>query len=200
MAATTMRVQADEVIRNTNCSNNAAVQGDPGEQLTLTSRVDRLKRCYFVSTDKITGSQCCYNLRGFDMDCENSTKYKVQDKTYCLKENIAYEMKLESRKTRMCNITILELSSAASGQWKSYHANDDPVDEQGCVVMVTQLGLSGGNLAAVIVSVIGVIALVVVALFLLNRKFSFFNRDNNSAEQPDEEGLNGPRTKGTAKP
>merc|ERR1711879_284432 len=159
---TTVRVQADEVLRNMDCSNNNALQGDPGEQLTLTSTVSRLKRCYFVSRDKSTGSQCCYNLRGYDKDCEDSTHYKVQDKTNCLKENITYEMKLESRNSKTCNITILELSGAAAGQWMSYNAEDKPLNEQGCVVMVTeQLGLSSVNLVAAIVSsVIGAVLLV----------------------------------------
>jgi len=196
---TTVRVEADEVLKNMHCSNNSAVQGDPGQQLTLTSTVKRLKRCYFVSTDKSTGSQCCYNLRGYDMDCEDSTNYKVQDKTDCLKENITYEMKLESRNSKTCNITILDLSGAAAGQWMSYNPNpnaeDKPLNEQGCVVMVTQqLGLSSVNLVTAIVSsVIGAVLLVVV-LFLLNRKFKFFNRDNNSGEQPEQERLSNTRT------
>ena len=189
-----MRVRADEGLRNMDCSNNAAVQGNPGEQLTLTSRVERLKRCYFVSTDKNSGSQCCYNLRGFDMDCDSSTKYKVQDKTYCLKENITYEMKLESRNSKTCNITILNLNGAAAGQWMSYNADDGPLDEQGCVVTVTQLGLSSVNLVTTVVaSVIGVVLLAVV-LFLLNRKFSFFTKGNNSGEQQEQERLSNTRT------
>ena len=196
---TTVRVQSDEVLRNMDCSNNSAVQGDPGQQLTLMSTVKRLKRCYFVSTDKSTGTQCCYNLRGYDMDCEDSTYYKVQDKTYCLKENITYEMKLESRDSKTCNITIMKLSGAAAGQWMSYNPipneEDKPLDEQGCVVMVTQqLELSSVNLVTAIVSsVIGALLLVVV-LFLLNRKFKFFNRDNNSGEQPEQEKLSDTRT------
>jgi len=190
-----MRVRADEGLRNMDCSNNSAVQGNPGDQLTLTSTVARLKRCYFVSTDKDSGSQCCYNLRGFDMDCDNSSKYKAQDKTYCLKENITYEMKLDSRKTRKCNITILNLSDAATGQWKSYNADDEPLDGQGCVVMVTQLGLSSAHIAtAVVGSVIGVVLLVVV-LFLLNRKLNFISKNNNSDGQPEQERLSGTSTK-----
>merc|ERR1712038_1079808 len=135
------------------CSNSNTFEGGSGGQLTLMSRVDRAKRCYFVSTDKESGKQCCYNMKGSDEDCDNSTRYKVQDKTNCLKENMTFEMKLDSRGSRTCNITIIKLSQAARGLWKSYNADDHPIDVQGCSVIVT-----GGEQSSVTVIVLIVLA------------------------------------------
>ena len=153
------------------CTKKNMFQGDPGDQLTLISNVDSLERCHFVSTDS-SGSQRCYHMEGFEKDCDTSTKSTVRDQAQCLEENVTYVMKLDWD-TGTCKMTILQLSDAATGQYKSYNADDEPLDEQGCVVMVTQLGLSGPHIAtAVVGSVIGVVLLVVV-LFLLNQKFNF---------------------------
>ena len=70
-----MRVRAEE----RECSNSTTFEGNLGGQLTLMSRVDRAKRCYFVSTDKESGKQCCYNMIGSEEDCDESTRYKVLD-------------------------------------------------------------------------------------------------------------------------
>merc|ERR1712209_175357 len=148
MLCAAMRVHAEESKGNTDldCSNSNTFEGGSGGQLTLMSRVDRAKRCYFVSTDK---------------ESDNSTRYKVQDKTNCLKENMTFEMKLDSRGTGTCNITIIKLSQAARGKWKSYNADDHPTDEQGCSVIVT-----GEEQLSVTVIVLIVLAVVVCVLIL----------------------------------
>jgi len=163
MVCAAMRVHAEESKGNIDldCSNSNTFEGGSGGQLTLMSRVDRAKRCYFVSTDKESGKQCCYNMKGSDEDCDNSTRYKVQDKTNCLMENMTFEMKLDSRGSRTCNITIIKLSQAARGQWKSYKANDDPIDEHGCSVIVT-----GEEQLSVTVIVLIVFAVVVCVIIL----------------------------------
>jgi len=163
MVCAAMRVHAEESKGNIDldCSNSNTFEGGSGGQLTLMSRVDRAKRCYFVSTDKESGKQCCYNMKGSDEDCDNSTRYKVQDKTNCLKENMTYEMKLDSRGSRTCNITIIKLNQAASGLWKSYNADDHPNDEQGCSVIVT-----GEEQLSVTIIVLIVLAVVVCVIIL----------------------------------
>ena len=130
------------------CSNNIMFQGDSGDQLTLISNVDSLERCHFVSTDS-SGSQRCYHMEGFEKDCDTSTKSTVRDKAQCLEENVTYVMKLDWD-TGTCKMTILKLSDAATGQYKSYNADDEPLDEDGCEVMVTEAVLSGGEIALVI--------------------------------------------------
>ena len=81
MVCAAMRVHAEEIKgnMNLNCSNSNIFEGGSGGQLTLMSRVDRAKRCYFVSTDKESGKQCCYNMIGSEEDCDESTRYKVLD-------------------------------------------------------------------------------------------------------------------------
>merc|ERR1712038_1218234 len=131
------------------CSNSNTFEGGSGGQLTLMSRVDRAKRCYFVSTDKESGKQCCYNMKGSNQDCDS--RYKVQDKANCLKENITYEMKLDSRGSGTCNITIIKLSQSAAGRWKTYNADHKPIDEQGCSVIVTGEQLSVTYIVLIVV-------------------------------------------------
>jgi len=156
-------VMAEEASNVLKCSNNRNFEGKPGYELTLTSDVSRGERCYFIYTDRNGGDQCCYNLKDSHKDCDTSTKYKSQDKTNCLKENSTFEMKLDSRGSGTCNITIIGLSQAASGHWKSYNADHKPTDEdeQGCSVIV-----AGEEQLSVTVIVLIVLAVVVCVIIL----------------------------------
>merc|ERR1711963_1109791 len=159
------------------CSNNIMFQGDSGDQLMLISNVDSAERCHFVSTDS-SGSQCCYHVDGFEKDCDSSSNNTVRDKTKCLEENDTYVMKLDWD-TGTCNITILKLSDAATGQYKSYNADDEPLDEDGsgCAVMVTGTGLSSGEIAGVVFAVIVVVFLVFI---VINRNLKIITHENNN--------------------
>ena len=155
------------------CTKKNMFQGDSGDQLTLISNVDSLERCHFVSTDS-SGSQCCYYVDGFEKDCDSSTKSTVKDKAQC----VAHVMKLDWD-TGTCNITILKLSDAATGQYKSYNADDEPLDEDGsgCAVMVTGTGLSSGEIAGVVFAVIVVVFLVFI---VINRNLKIITHENNN--------------------
>ena len=160
------------------CSNNILVQGDSGDQLTLISNVDSLERCHFVTTDS-SGSQCCYHMDGFERDCDTSTKSIVREKAECLEENDTFVMKLDWD-TGTCNMTILKLSDAAAGQYKSYNADDEPLDEDGCEVMVspvTETKLSGGEIAGVVFAAIVVVLLVFI---VINRKLKIITHENSN--------------------
>jgi len=172
IVSTSKQIQADEAEQQQmECSNNKAVQGVPGGQLTLSSKVDLLERCYFVSTDN-NGGQCCYNRIGYGEDCNTSKKYTVRDKTNCLKENITYEMSLDWEETGTCNITILNLSGAATGQYNSYNADDQPLNEQGCFVTVTE----PGNSVPVIIGVVIVVVVLIIALVAVQIKFKIIKK------------------------
>ena len=159
------------------CTKKNMFQGDPGDQLTLISNVDRLERCHFVSTDS-SGSQCCYHKNGFEKDCDTSTKSRVRDKAQCLEENDTFVMKLDWD-TGTCKMTILKLSDAATGQYKSYNADDEPLDEDGsgCAVMVTGTGLSSEEIAGVVFAVIVVVFLVFI---VINRNLKIITHENNN--------------------
>ena len=172
IVSTSKQVQAEEVEKQEmECSNNKAVQGAPGGQLTLSSYVDALERCYFVSRDE-SGGQCCYNRKGFDKDCDTSSRYTAQDKTNCLKENITYEIKVDWEESGTCNITIFKLSGAATGQYKSYNADDQPLNEQGCFVTVTEQG----NSVPLIIGVVIVVAVLIIALVVVQIKFKIIKK------------------------
>ena len=94
----------------------------------------------------------------------------------CLEDNVAHVMKLDWD-TGTCNITFLKLSDVATGQYKSYNADDEPLDEDGCEVMVTEAGLSGGEIAGVIFAVTALVLIVV--FIMINRKFKIINHEDN---------------------
>merc|ERR1712012_308554 len=172
IVSTSKQVQAEKVEKQEmECSNNKAVQGVPGGQLTLSSKVDLLERCYFVATDN-NGGQCCYNRIGYGEDCDSSEMYTVRDKTNCLKENITYEINLDWEETGTCNITILNLSGAATGQYKSYNADDQPLNEHGCFVTVTEQG----NSVLLIIGVVMVVAVLIIALVVVQIKFKIIKK------------------------
>ena len=172
IVSTSKQVHAEEAEKQEmECSNNKAVQGVPGGQLTLSSKVDLLERCYFVSTDN-KGGQCCYNRIGYDEDCDSSEMYTVRDKTNCLKQNVTYEINLDWEDTGTCNITILKLSGAASGQYNSYNADDQPLNEQGCFVTWTEQG----NSVPLIIGVTLAVAVLIIALVVVLIKFKIIKK------------------------
>jgi len=187
--STSKQIQADEAEQQKmECSNNKAVQGEPGGQLTLSSKVDLLERCYFVSTDN-NGGQCCYNRIGYGEDCDSSEMYTVRDKTDCLLENITYEINLDWEETGTCNITILKLSGAATGQYNSYNADDQPLNEHGCFVTVTEQG----NSVLFIIGVLIVVAVLIIALVVVQIKFKIIKKAGPQIQenaQPLREPLN----------
>jgi len=113
-------------------------------------------------------------MDGFEKDCDSSTKYK--DKAMC---NIAHVMKLDWN-TGTCNITFLKLSDVATGQYKSYNADDEPLDDKGCEVMVTETGLSVGEIAGVIFAVSVIVLVLIVVFIVINRKFKIISHENNN--------------------
>ena len=145
-----------------------------GKELTLTSVIEPLTRCYFVSTDSDSGDQCCFNKHGSDEDCETSKDYKQRNYRNCPD----YALTVDSTETETCNLTIKGVSEAAAGEYKSYDADHEPI--QDCVVTV-----SGGDAAG---TRIILVIIVLVALALLASGGLFWYKKRYSAVTGNEEG------------
>ena len=100
-----------------------------GKELTLTSVIEPLTRCYFVSTDSDSGGQCCFHKIGEDEDCTSSGYYKHRNNTECPD----FRLTFDSIKTLTCNLTIKSVSAA--GEYKSYDVDHTPL--QSCHVTVS---------------------------------------------------------------
>jgi len=146
------------------CRYQQVIDVMQGRKLTLISDVDPLARCYFVSTTN-DGDQCCFDKDKSDEDCETSDKYKHQNSMNCPK----YELTCDSSKTFTCNLTITSVSEAVAGQYKSYDANHEPIQE--CVVTV-----SGGDAAGTIWIILVIIVLAALSAFASGAFFWYRKR------------------------
>ena len=128
-----------------------------GKELTLTSVIEPLTRCYFVSTDSDSGDQCCFNEDGKDEDCTTSGYYK-QRNTKCPEYSLTYD----SIETRTCTLTIKSVSAA--GKYKSFDANHVPL--QSCLVTVSDGELKGEFIFGIGFTLALLLFLVFLVVFL----------------------------------
>ena len=158
------------------------IEVEIGERLTLISNVERLQSCHFVFTEDIGGEQCCYNKEGREEDCE---KDKIQGNTKCLMED-EYVVTIDGRGTGTCNLTIESVSEYSAGQYRSYTADDEPIQE--CVVKVVKVKGEGaqGSVVIVLVAILLAVTVAVVVTILVCRgsiKFTLVNRNESEREQ-----------------
>jgi len=161
-------VKADED-KNTDCRGENAIDFKLGESLTLVSHVDPLKRCYFVFTDDDSSDQCCFNRKENNEDCDTSDKYKSRNSTKCPE----YVLAVDSIEAKTCVLTITSVSENAAGQYKSFDAEDVPI--QGCHVTVSAEVQSSGGRTGAIVGFVVAAALFVsgiagITIFVILRK------------------------------
>ena len=161
------------------------IEVEIGERLTLISNVERLKSCHFVFTEDIGGEQCCYNKEGREGDCE---KNKNQGNTKCLMED-EYVVTIDGRGTGTCNLTIESVSEYSAGQYRSYTADDELIQE--CVVKVVKVKGEGaqGSVAKPVMAVLAILLAVTVAVvvtILVRRgsiKFTLVDGKESEREQ-----------------
>ena len=142
--AVPMQCSANADESSEDCRKENIIEVKQGEELTLTSTIDPLKRCYFVFTKNDSGDQCCYNRRGNNEDCDTSDKYKRSHMTKCPE----YDLIVDSVETGTCILTIKSAREADAGEYKSYDADDLPI--QGSLVTVSGRESSGGGIGALI--------------------------------------------------
>jgi len=169
-------VKADED-KNTDCRGENAIDFKLGESLTLVSHVDPLKRCYFVFTDDDSSDQCCFYRKENNEDCESSDKYSPRNSANCPE----YVLTVDSIETGTCVLTITSVDENAAGQYKSFDAEDVPI--QGCHVTV-----SGGKWGTgAVVGILFAAALLIVSgitIFVLVRKKK--DEDSESGGEPGQ--------------
>ena len=137
------------------CRSENDINVHQGKALTLTSDIEPLSGCYFVSTHSESGDECCFNKIGEDEDCTSSGYYKHRDNTKCPEYSLTYD----SIETRTCNLTIKSVSAA--GKYKSYDADHKPL--QSCLVTVSDKK-ADGELKGEFIFVIGFTLLFLVFL------------------------------------
>ena len=152
------QVNADQM-----CEGEIEVEN--GERLILISNIERLQSCHFVFTEDIGGEQCCYNKEGREGDCE---KDKSQGNTKCLMED-EYVVTIDGRGTGTCNLTIESVSEYSAGHYRSYTADDEPIQE--CVVKVVKVkgGGAQGSVVIVLVAILLAVTVAVVVTILVRR-------------------------------
>lgn len=168
-------VKADED-KNTDCRKENAIDVKFGEELTLISRVDPLKRCYFVFTDDDSSDQCCFNRKEHNEDCETSDKYNPRNSMNCPE----YVLKVDSIETRTCVLTITSVSETAAGQYRSFDADDVPI--QGCHVTVSGEKSNGGGIKAIVGFSVA-LPLFGIALFFLWKNKDLIKKMRNQDEE-----------------
>ena len=159
------------------------IEVEIGERLTLISNVERLQSCHFVF--EIGGERCCYNKEGRKEDCEKNTN---QVNTKCLMEG-EYVVTIDRRGTGTCNLSIESVNEYSAGQYRSYTADDEPIQE--CVVKVVKVKGEGaqGSVAKPVMAVLAILLAVTVAVvvtILVRRgsiKFTLVNRNESEREQ-----------------
>ena len=161
------------------------IEVEIGERLTLISNVERLQSCHFVFTEDIGREQCCYNKEGREEDCE---KDKIQGNTKCLMED-EYVVTIDGRGTGTCNLTIESVSEYSAGHYRSYTADDEPIQE--CIVKVVKVKGEGaqGSVAKPVMAVLAILLAVTVAVvvtILVRRgsiKFTLVDGKESEREQ-----------------
>ena len=183
---TSGQVTAEEESKDFQCDHEFTLKF--GEGLKLVSHVERLQTCHFIYTEENTGEQCCYNLVGREEDCETSDKYSKRSSTRCHKEG-EFLVTVDSRGSGTCNLTIESVSEASAGQYRSYTADDEPIQE--CIVKVVKVKGEGAQ-GSVVIPVLVVLAILlavtvaVVVTILVRRgsiKFTLVNRNESEREQ-----------------
>jgi len=143
-------------------SNN--VEARIGATLNLISHVDPFDECYFVSTEKSTDNQCCYEGPSKKY-CKLSKKYKHGNQTECLKED-EYSVKIESKRSQTCNLTIESFSEAASGGYKSYRGalkgDHEEIEECNVLVRAEAIGLDAAEASWLGIGLVVLLVLLVL--------------------------------------
>ena len=154
------------------------IEVEIGERLTLISNVERLQSCHFVF--EIGGERCCYNKEGREGDCE---KDKNQGNTKCLMED-KYVVTIDGRGTGTCNLTIESVSEASAGQYRSYTADHELIQE--CAVKVKGEGAQGSvakPVMAVLAILLAVTVAVVVTILVRRGSIKFTLVDGKESER-----------------
>ena len=158
------------------------IEVEIGERLNLISNVERLKSCHFVFTEDIGREQCCYNKEGREGDCE---KNKNQGNTKCLMEG-KYVVTIDGKGTGTCNLSIESVNEYSAGQYRSYTADDEPIQE--CIVKVVKVkgGGAQGSVVIVVVAILLAVTVAVVVTILVRRgsiKFTLVDGKESEREQ-----------------
>jgi len=105
-----------------NCTDDTSLEVRGGEGLNLTTQVDILSRCHFVFTSEDQSFRCCYDSNSKDCDAYN---YTTGNETKCL-QGEDYSVYVDSPGANTCTLVMRE---AQSGQYKSYNADQQLLQE-----------------------------------------------------------------------
>ena len=178
---TSGQVTAEEESKDFQCDHEFTPKF--GERLKLVSHVERLQTCHFIYTEENTGEQCCYNLVGREEDCETSDKYSKRSSTRCHKEG-EFLVTVDSRGSGTCNLTIESVSEASAGQYRSYTADHELIQE--CAVKVKGEGAQGSvakPVMAVLAILLAVTVAVVVTILVRRGSIKFTLVDGKESER-----------------
>ena len=135
-----------------------------GKRFNLKSNVPLLKRCHWVFTKKNSTEKCCYHLKGKEQDCEHT---KPNGKR-CPKES-EYLVTNDGKRSLTCNLTIECVSEFCAGQYKSYTADDELIQEMSVVKVIIDGGISPGIMTMIVLPIILIIMVLVVVVTLIRR-------------------------------
>jgi len=149
-----------------------------GKRFNLKSSVPLLKRCHWVFTKKNSTEKCCYHLKGKGQDCEHT---KPNGKR-CPKES-EYLVTNDGKRSLTCNLTIECSSEFCAGQYKSYTADDELIQEMSVEKVIIEGGIGPGLITVTVLATLLLIAVLMV--ITLNRRGHIIQKDGKWSFQKE---------------